>query len=87
MATRKESSWPPYTVSNRVITAAAIITTTTTTTTTKAVLIKFNLFIYDLCPSNTQRIDGVAMAALLLLLLLLLLLSYHLYVGYLQLYT
>ena len=84
MATRKESSWPPYTVSNRVITAAAIITTTTTT---KAVLIKFNLFIYDLCPSNTQRIDGVAMAALLLLLLLLLLLSYHLYVGYLQLYT
>jgi len=45
MATRKESSWPPYTVTNRVITAvAATTTTTTTTTTTKAILIKLNLF-------------------------------------------
>jgi len=43
MATRKESSWPPYTVTNRVITAVAA-TTTTTTTTTKAILIKLNLF-------------------------------------------
>jgi hypothetical protein len=62
-------------VTNRVITAvAAAATTTTTTTTTKAVLIKFNLFIYDFCPLNTQRIEEVAMVEILLLLLLLLLL-------------
>jgi hypothetical protein len=47
MATRKETSRLPYTVTNRVITAtAAAAATTTTTTTTKTVLIKFSLFIY-----------------------------------------
>jgi len=62
-------------VTNRVITAAAAAAVATTTiTTTKALLTKFNLFIYDFCPLNTQRIEGVAVVAILLLLLLLLLL-------------
>ena len=65
MATRKEASWPLYTATNRVITAVAAAS--------KAVLIKIILFIYSLCPLNTQRNDGVAMVAILLLLLLLLL--------------